>query len=288
MRKRDLTYEELLAQNETLKTHLNVLENQLSENVCMVPRCTLLKHNPDIVAIADSNGIFQYISPNINTIFEWSSDELEGLSILEIAHPKDVALLKKSLDKILLETNSSVKLEYRLKNKSGQYISVQFVAQNFTDTPHINGILIHFHDITGATKIRLKQQKAKDRYQLLSENANHIICLINNQGTIKYLNTYGLNFFNTTRNKVIGENINSFIKPDEFIKYQGQIKQLEDGDLTKFKTVISIQSNADDSTKHIEIIASPVYVNSQRNGEILLSGYNVTDKLLAERKLNDS
>ncbi len=50
----------------------------------------LVEHVADLIAVADPDGILQYLSPAATRILGYGEGELDGRNLLELVHPDDV------------------------------------------------------------------------------------------------------------------------------------------------------------------------------------------------------
>ncbi len=101
----------------------------------------------DVIAVISRSGPVTYISPNINTLFGWTPEEITGSSLSKLIIPLDP---EANLDELITPTlSNSVRLtECLCRRKDGTHRTVRLTAVNLTDNPDIGGILINFHDIT--------------------------------------------------------------------------------------------------------------------------------------------
>ncbi|MBI9047230.1 MAG: PAS domain S-box protein [Anaerolineaceae bacterium] len=131
---------------------------------------TMLTNIADVIAIMDQNGIIQYKSPNIETIFGWLPEDLVGLSGFETVHPDDLERIQQEFTSLLDAGNNTTSIEFRYRCKDGSYLPVQLAAVNLIHSPDIQGVLLNYHDITNQKQAEEKEQAVQiELQQLLKE-----------------------------------------------------------------------------------------------------------------------
>ncbi|WP_185974304.1 PAS domain S-box protein [Litoribacter populi] len=129
----------------------------------------LVQNGADIVSILDPQANFLYISPNVEVVIGFTSEELEGRESFIIIHPDDIQIALQALEEIKVKNH--IKLPpMRFAHKDGSYIWVETVATNRLNDPSINGIVTNSRDITEKVKadeeLRLSEQRHKFMFNL--------------------------------------------------------------------------------------------------------------------------
>jgi PAS domain S-box-containing protein len=108
----------------------------------------LVSNIGDVIVIIDQNGINQYKSPNITTLFGWQPEELVGKSTWDTIHPDDLDHARQFIGSLAAEPNATGTTEIRYKRKDGRYVWIEITVANLLSDPDINGLLGNYHDIT--------------------------------------------------------------------------------------------------------------------------------------------
>ena len=121
----------------------------------------MIENIGDVIAIVGTDGMTKYQSPNVEKWFGWKPDELLGNSWDKI-HPEDVEMIQQEFAKVL-ESEKTLKVEYRFKCKDGTYKSIELTATNLTNDPIIGGVLLNYHNITERKLAEIELTEAKEK-----------------------------------------------------------------------------------------------------------------------------
>ena len=78
----------------------------------------------DLISVMDKDYVLRYISPSHKYILGYEESDLTGVKLSELIHPDDVYKLKNRWDG-MFEIKQSQLIEYRLQNKSGDWIEIE-------------------------------------------------------------------------------------------------------------------------------------------------------------------
>ncbi len=117
----------------------------------------------DVIVIIDQNGINQYKSPNITTLFGWQPDELIGKSTWDNVHADDLHAAKEFIATLATEPNATDTTEIRYKRKDGRYVWIEITVVNLLSDPYIRGFLGNYHEITERKLVEEELTAAKEK-----------------------------------------------------------------------------------------------------------------------------
>lgn len=93
-------------------------------------RYRLLAENMrDMVCLHDLDGRYLYVSPSSETLLGYTPEELVGTSPYDLFHPEDVERLRDDAHARLLKGETGIVIEYRMRDKRGEYCWVETMAQ---------------------------------------------------------------------------------------------------------------------------------------------------------------
>ena len=102
----------------------------------------------ETIVIVDETGHLRYVSPNMQTLFGWSCDEI-GKTISErLIYPDDLESVRASFAELAAVRGMKATMEFRLLSKYAGYRHIRLTAVNMTGDPDIQGILMNFRDIS--------------------------------------------------------------------------------------------------------------------------------------------
>lgn len=132
---------------------------------------SMIENSSDCIVLIDANGRQQYVSMGAERIFGFTRSELEGKTLEEIIHPKDLPLINKEWQIITEGTITTGKtIEYRHVHKNGGWVTVEAVASSFLHDPSINAVIASVRDITAR----------KDSEKTLQERNHFIDTILDN------------------------------------------------------------------------------------------------------------
>lgn len=98
-------------------------------------RYKLLAENMrDLVCLLDLDGTYLYVSPSSETLLGYAPDELVGKSLYELVHPQDAECLRLEAHERLLTGETGIIVEYRMRDKSGDFCWFETMAQTVCAT----------------------------------------------------------------------------------------------------------------------------------------------------------
>lgn len=189
---------------------------------------------------------FKYISPSILKQRGLTVEEGMAQTLKEALTPKyyDIAItrIKDALDSIRNNTYTPSSYDiYEQTCKDGSTIEVE-ISTNivFDQTGNPIELIGISRDITERRKAEQELIQSEEKYRLITENANDVICKLDlKMLTITYVSPSVKNVLGYGQEEVIGKNIYTFLPVEE----SSQLKQFE----------ARLQSDAPSDKKHIRI-----------------------------------
>ncbi|HVB38609.1 MAG TPA: PAS domain S-box protein, partial [Vicinamibacterales bacterium] len=108
----------------------------------------LIEHSLDGVAVVDANGRNVFNSDALGRIMGYPAEALVGRSAFELIHPADVKLAEAAFARILAEPGEPIALSVRVRHRGGEWRDLSLVAVNRLADTAVQGIVVHFRDIT--------------------------------------------------------------------------------------------------------------------------------------------
>jgi diguanylate cyclase (GGDEF)-like protein/PAS domain S-box-containing protein len=108
----------------------------------------LFQHAAESIAILAPNGQIRYISSSIERVLGYSADVLVDTPALELVHPEERSLARRTVLQVLRQPGETVETELRARHASGRWVALELVCTNLIATPAIGGILVTARDVT--------------------------------------------------------------------------------------------------------------------------------------------
>ena len=157
---------------------------------------SILQNLMDVVFVLNNGGLIKYVTPSVTAVLGYTEDELAGRSSFNFIHPEDTQRCRKLFEELLLNPDSSIVTDVRLKNKQGAWTWVEAKGINkFTDSV-IDGVIISLHDIS----------ERKQSEQQLQAYSGHITSILNSitDGFIALDHKYNILWWNPIAEQLTG------------------------------------------------------------------------------------
>ena len=180
------------------------------------------KSNDIIVQAAiDGSGVrrISYVSPALERLLGWPSEEDLGREVLDFVHPDDVeALLQSNLEQVKAGPEAAPQLNrFRLRHRDGRWL--WFESQpSFTfdaKTGRVDGMITVLRDVTAQQSVTEALSASEARYRLLTENATDVIVQYSAEGHITFITPACANLFGYTPEEMIGAGALALTNPDD-------------------------------------------------------------------------
>lgn len=229
-----------------------------------------------------------YFSPRYYTMLGYEPGELPmELRTWEILlHPEDRKnVFPKILEKV--KRAEPFEAEFRLKTKSGEWKWIRGKGKSYevdeNGEPH-RAIGTH-EDITEQKKARKALRESEERYRLLAETANDIICIHDMNGVIKYLNRAGQEIMGDT-SEIVGEKVQDFISQKEMPElYERRASRFHDDGSIYLYNVEILRKNG--QRIPVEISSAPIKKDGKVR-DILIIARDIRERIKAENALRES
>ncbi|MXR42055.1 PAS domain S-box protein [Halobaculum sp. WSA2] len=125
-----------------------------------------VEHSEDIVAVADADGVLEYISPAVETVLGYDTETLEGEVLTDYIHPDDRRSVARPFAESLGRPGERVRLSFRAEHRDGGWRVLDGVGVNRFDDPHIGGYLLNLRDET-------RRDRYEQRLRVLTRVLRH-------------------------------------------------------------------------------------------------------------------
>ncbi|MFX1420057.1 MAG: PAS domain S-box protein [Promethearchaeota archaeon] len=233
---------------------------------------SLINNLSDIILEGDSKGIISYVSPQCYDIIGYQPSEIIGMSAFNYIHPEDVSKIAEAMKKAFQTGETISTPKYRLLHKNGNTIFVSAKGK-FIKTNGMERFIVAIRDISAQIKFEQKLKESESIYKLISENANDLILVVNENLKLEYVNKKPLlKIAGYSIDEVIGKRVLNFIHPDD------QLKNLQ-----KFQEAFKIDGRGaiEARIKHKE----GYYINVEINGNLFYNEDGEPKALLITRDI---
>ncbi len=159
----------------------------------------LFQLSNDLVCVAGTDGYFRKINPTFQEILGWDEQFLLKTSFFELVHPDDLNSTYAEVAR-LSEGQTTVNFLHRFRTKSGQYVSLQWMATPEPVTGNLFGIA------RNVTEEKIQEHKlriSEDNFRSFFENSQGLMCTHDMEGNFLTVNTAGAELLGYTVQEVL-------------------------------------------------------------------------------------
>lgn len=210
----------------------------------------ILEHLPGYAMILDGTGDVSYVSPAVERILGYDSEELIGTNALESIHPGDHDVAAAAFEETLDPSNREVSVEYRVMKRDGTPIWVEARGGNYLDDSLIDGILVHVREIAKRKERQQQLRETSSRLEALFDNSPDMIDVLDPEGTLVDVNSRFCEELNHQREDLIGRPIWEFDLLVDATDVVSLLSDFEPGERRKFE---GRYERSDGSTFPVEV-----------------------------------
>jgi len=231
------TKEELLDDLKILRKRNRELEKELTEVREKEEKFSSLVMNiPDVIWTSDISANTLFISPNVEQIYGFTSEEIyrERELWMERIHPEDILRVKKAYESLFTE-NKKFDVEYRIKRKDGEYIWLHdrsVFTYEKDGIKYANGV---FTDITQKKADEEFIRDSKERFHAIFEESGIGIAYGTADGTIINFSRAIGDMLGYSKEELKARGVQGITHPDDWEKDFMAFKGLTEGRYKKYQ-----------------------------------------------------
>ncbi|MFX1531158.1 MAG: PAS domain S-box protein [Promethearchaeota archaeon] len=238
----------------------------------------------DYIGVLDKDLKFEYINEEFHKKhLGYSKKNLIGSMSIELIHPDDIKRVLGYYKKAI--KTGEGKIEFRVKDKNGNYFWVEVKGKRFVDVNNQLKTLIITRDITDRKEMERKIKESEEMYRLISENANDLIRVLNDRFEFEYVNeNVHKRLLGYTIEDLRGKTHLPFLHPeDRRHAIRSTMKNLKKGEG-------SYQARFKDKRGNYKWFefAGKIFYNSIGEKKILSIARDIDKRKIAELKLKES
>ncbi|MBY8980610.1 MAG: PAS domain S-box protein [Candidatus Lokiarchaeota archaeon] len=143
---------------------------------------------PEVIFEINLSFTLTYTNSIASKVFGYTSQEFkEGRTIFDFVPLEDKESLLKQTKQIF-RGEYLKPLQTRLRRKDGTFFFAHIHASRIFKDKSVSGVRCIIHDITDLKNTQKKIKESEEKYRLLSENANDLITVVDNDLKIDYIN----------------------------------------------------------------------------------------------------
>jgi PAS domain S-box-containing protein len=202
----------------------------------------LVQNALDIVMVTDAEGTIRYISPSVERVLGYRSEEMVGTSIAKYVHADDLERALEELAKAASKPGvHPVAVETRVRHKDDSWRHLEGIANNLLGDPAVGGMVFNHRDVTDRKRAeeevrrlneelenRVKERTARletaladlraseERYRLLVDSVeDYAIFMVDPNGRVLDWNVGAQRTFGYREEEIVGKESSLLFTPED-------------------------------------------------------------------------
>ncbi len=244
----------------------------------------LVQNISDIICVLDSEGLIQYVSPNVQEVLGYT--EKIG-NMFDVVHPEDVDTVKEALNHIRETPGKTIVNECRIRDSKGSYIWMETRGKSLLDDSVISGIILNIRNITERKEAEEQLRESEEKYRNMVELAPDGIATMDLKGVVTSCNTAFLRLTGYSKDEIVGKHFTR-VPTLRFRDIPTYLKMFTSSLRGKVFTPYEFTWIRKDGTPRLgEVHAALMKKDGKRIGFQLIAR-DITDRKRAEEQLRES
>jgi len=276
--------EELVSERTTELQQANAhLELEIVERVRAEEHFrSIIENSTDVIAILAADTTILEISPSIEPMLGYTTDFMNGKSVLEFVHPDDVGKVVETHKSVADGEKASNASDCRFKHADGTWHTLSVVGRVFQDTAGDMRIIVNARDVTRTQEAQRALEESEERYRSIFELSPDLIFLIEKGGRLIEANEAALESVGLTMDVYQTMNYMDFFTGADPSDIHAAIEELLEG-----RTVRGLEVSARTASgenHQLEINAIPFRENGETT-RVLGLARDITERKVGEDEL---
>jgi PAS domain S-box-containing protein len=158
-------------------TEKQLAQQQLQKSEALFK--TLVKYSTDVFQLTDDSFNINFVTDGVKNVLGFSAQELLGKSGLSFVHPDDIDAVKEWFYKILAQPAQLFPIEYRKKNKNGDWVWIENNGRNLLHQQDIGAVVMNIRNIQAKKAADAALIQSEQRLSLLLNNTEESFIILN-------------------------------------------------------------------------------------------------------------
>ena len=153
---------------------------------------SLTENASDIVTILGDDGILRYVSPSVQRLLGYSTNELLGRNAFEFMHPDELGPVMEALADAIQRPGTPQTATFRFKHADGTWRILESIGQAKLDQPNAYSVIVNSRDVTERVRQEQNLQASKQRLRTVVAGAPVIFFSLDPKGVFTLAEGKGL------------------------------------------------------------------------------------------------
>ncbi|MCG1003345.1 MULTISPECIES: bacterio-opsin activator domain-containing protein [Halobacterium] len=129
----------------------------------------LIEESTDVNAIVDPGGTIQYVTPSVEHVLGYDTDELVGENAFDYIHPDDRAAVGEEFDRLAGDPDYRATVDFRIRCSDDSWVFLDGRGRNLLDEPAIDGFVVYTRDVTEQREYERQLEAQRERLAALNQ-----------------------------------------------------------------------------------------------------------------------
>jgi PAS domain S-box-containing protein len=249
---------------------------------------TIADNMTDVVAMADVEGRFTYLSESNYHLSGYKPGELLGKSILDLIHEDDLSAVGAIFQEGVVKGRKDARVEYRIRHKNGGYIWVETIGSLVLgNNGQPSGALFVSRDISDRKQMEESLKESEEKFRFLVSYSYDLIWLLTANGFLTYVSPSWEAMLGYKPSYITEKAFQTFVHPEDVAPCEKYIVEV----LEAKKALPGPQyrvRHADGSWQWHEAVMTPVYSDEDKFLYFVGVSRDITDRKKTEEALQES
>lgn len=168
---------------------------------------SLIEHNNDIILLSDEDGEVTYVSPSLERVLGWSSDEYRKMFGFVLVHTDDLQHIRDLYVKVISNPGVPFHTLHRVKNKQGEFLWMEGYYTNLLNDPDINAIVTNLHNATERINAIEEIKQGRKRLENILQTMGDAFVSLDYNWRYTFVNERALQLMGKKENQLLGNKL---------------------------------------------------------------------------------
>lgn len=252
----------------------------------------LISGSLDGILLCNAQGSITFVAPSVKNILGYDAADLLGHNCFEFVHPDDFSWAMQSYQREVVENPEIKSIVVRLKKKDGGWLWCMVRGNNLLANPHINSMVIYFHDDTLRKQANEALKESEKRFRSLVGDLQVGVMLTAPDGSTIMCNRTMCQMLMVKEEELLGKSIFDVL-PDDYINEEGAYLPIAEQPLPRVirtksvmkDVVLGFRQRITNERIWVLINADPILNDKGELQHVICTVKEITDRKKLEQEL---
>jgi PAS domain S-box-containing protein len=243
----------------------------------------MIEHSTDLILISQVDGRPTYVSPSVERLLGWTSQEMLRKRPEDVLHPDDVEVVLRACRDAVERPGEIVRISWRGQTKAGVWRHFQALARAVSLESGAVGVFHSARDVTEQHEAQEALRRSEGHFRSVIENASDLVLLSRTDGVLAYVSPSAQTILGQSPEELMGRGPEELVHPDDLPGVAAAIVAMTRAPGSEAAATFRMR-HADGSWRTIEAVGRTLAPDTAADG-IVAHGRDITARLAAEEEL---